>query len=103
MLIVAPKPGYLLDKCHSWWGFQLPTKTQWFDGCFLQIVASNARVAFSFSNSGWFNISCFKLFQEKPIITQTDLILHTSKQLMANENHFSYMSISEQHVGLLVS
>ena len=84
-------------------GFPIITKTSWADGCFLQIVASNARVAFSSSNSGWFNISCFKLLQEKPIMTQTDLILHTSKQLMGNENQFSYMSISEQHVGLLVS
>jgi hypothetical protein len=37
----------------------------------------------------------YKLLQEKPIMTQTDLILHTSNQLMANENQFSYMSISE--------
>ena len=37
----------------------------------------------------------YKLLQEKPIMTPIDLILHTSKQLMANGNKFLYMSISE--------
>lgn len=58
-LIVAPKPGYLLDKRH----FSCVTNKTTIRWLFPAHSCFKCRVAFCSCNYGWFNISCFKLLR----------------------------------------